>query len=307
MKRKRMSSISESIKAHMEEADSGSAAKHLFTLCSGKKVEFIALTVPVEKVESTTYVAKHNRRIEVEVKPKSVEGMVKSIKRQQYFPAIAIKVGDKYEIADGSRRRYAAILAGVELKIIYCTERLTSAELKALAIELQSSEEHSYRDHGRYYSILLNDEENSMSADQIIEEEGISPMFYKRCLRAWEVPASLVNLFELPSRISHSQFSKLTKVTKTFKDNSSLEEFVSNIKIESDTNNDEVMAYIYEEAGLNKPKNTASSRKFVELSKDKFVKVAVTKNKTTFEVTRGTQKEVEDIENLIKEYFSKTK
>ena len=307
MKRNRMGAISESIKAHMEEVDTGSAEKHLFTLCTGRKVEFIAHTIPAEKVESTTYVAKHNRRLEAEVKLKSVEGMVKSIKRQQYFPAITIRVGDKYEIADGSRRRYAAIQAEVELKIIYCTERLTSAEIKALAIELQSAEEHSYRDHGSYYSMLLNDKENLMSAEQIIEEEGISPMFYKRCLRAWEVPASLVNLFELPSRISHSQFSKLTKVTKTLKDNSSLELFVSSIKIESGTNNDEVMAFIYDEAGFNKPKNTAYSRKFVELSKDKFVKVAVTKNKTTFEVTRGTQKEVEDIENLIKEYFSKTK
>ncbi|WP_298771824.1 hypothetical protein [uncultured Shewanella sp.] len=69
--------------------------------------------------------------------------------------------------------------------------------------------------------------------------------------------------------------------------------------------NDKIMGIIYEKTGLNTSKNNNKPRKFVDISKDKFVKIATNKNKTIFEITRGTPTEIEDIEQLILNYYSK--
>jgi len=303
MKMRRMGSIAESMKEQMKEVGQKDVTnKHVYTLCTGRKIEFISHTVPASEVESTTFLSKHNRRIGSEVTEKSVEKIVNSIKRQQYFPAIAMKVDGGFDISDGSRRRKAAILANVGINLLYCIEKLTTQEVKALAKELQTSEEHSYRDHGSYYSMLLSDTENPITEEEILQEEEISKAFYLRCIKAWEVPASLVNLFELPSKISHQQFSKLTKVTKKISNELALKSLVNEIEITSESN-DEIMEIIYEKAGLNTPENKSKPRKFVDISKDKFVKIATNKNKTTFEITRGTPTEIEDIEKLIQDYY----
>lgn len=297
-----MPSISESMISEMEESAS-SENKSVWELVSGRKVEFTEVIILAEEVADATYVHEHNRRIQGEVKSKSIAGMVLSIARQQYYPCIAQKLGDKYLITDGSRRRLAAIEAKSPLRIMSCESELTTAEVKALAKELQSSEEHSYRDHGGYYELLLSNEANPMTKEQIIIDEGISESHYERCVNAWRVPSELVDLFEWPSKLSHSDFVKLVKVAKKYPVQSELISIVESISIETGTSNKEVLGFIVEAAGLNKPKDSTKPRKVVDINKDKFVKVKSEKNKTTFEISRGTPNELKDIENLIVEYY----
>ncbi len=297
-----MTSITESMISEMEESAS-SENKSVWELVSGRKVEFTEVIIPADEVADVTYVHEHNRRIQGEVKSKSIAGMVISIAKQQYYPCIAQKVGDKYLITDGSRRRLAAIEAKSPLRLMSCEEELTTAEVKGLAKELQSSEEHSYRDHGCYYELLLSDEANPMTKEQIIIDEGISESHYKRSINAWSVPSELVELFEWPSKLSHSDFVKLVKVTKKYPVQSELLSFVESVQIETGTSNKEVLGFIVEAAGLNKKIDSTRPRKVVDINKDKFVKVKSVKHKTTFEISRGTPNELKDIENLIVEYY----
>ncbi len=300
-------SIHESMAVEMKEANETPAPvpvkKTTWELITGRKVEFTEIIIPAADVEKQAKVHKHNRRIQSEANKKSLERLVRSIKRQQYYPCVVQKVGDSYLIYDGSRRRLAAIKAGVELKVMYCDEELTSAEAKAITKELQSSENHTYRDHGCQYELLMQDPEFPMTVEEILEEEEISKTHFDRCMVAWSVPASLIDLFEDPTHIPHAYFAKLLKVSKKYLGEGELEIFVKSIEIEEGTTNDKVMALIFDTAELNKPKDLSVARKIVDVSKEKFVKIKSLKNKTNIEITTKSKAEISDIEELIVQYY----
>jgi ParB family transcriptional regulator, chromosome partitioning protein len=303
--KRRMGSIAQSMTAIMDENKSNSAnvadVPVIWTLVSGRKVSFLTITIPAEDVERLTRAHEHNRRLQSELKTHS---LVKSIARQQYQSCIATLVDGIYELSDGTRRRDAAIKAQRPLRVMYCKEVLTTAEVKGLTKELQSAEEHSARDHGAYFEYLLNHPTSPMTKDQIIEEEGISEAKYERCMRAWEVPQKLVDLFEHPKELGDIRFRKLKSVASKFIDNEALEAFTSTLDIQPGTSTDEVLAFIVEAAGLKKSKSSDKPRKFVDIDKNRHVKIKKSgKAKTIFEVSNGSEREIEDIERLIAEYY----
>ncbi|QIR16476.1 ParB N-terminal domain-containing protein [Shewanella aestuarii] len=293
-----MTSIMEDTKAASANTMNNSV---VWTLVSGREVAFETITIAAEDVERLTKVHKQNRRLQNELRARS---LAKSIARQQYYSCIATLVDGIYELSDGSRRRSAAIEAKRPLRVMYCKEILTTAEVKGLIKELQSAEEHSPRDHGAYFESLLNDVENPMTKEQIIEEEGISEAQYERYMRAWSVPQLLVDLFEEPRDLGDVSFRTLKKVANKIGDSDALKKFVDQLDIKPGTSLKEVMAYIVEAAGLKKAKTSDKARKFVDIDKNRHVKIKKSgKSKTIFEVSNGSEKEIEDIERLIAEYY----
>ena len=304
MQKRKMGSIAQSMTAIMNEKNSNAASVPneavMWKLDSGREVAFWTVTIPAEDVAELTSVHEHNRRLQNELKTKS---LVKSISRQQYQSCIATLVDGIYELSDGSRRRDAAIEAKRPLRVMYCKEALTTQEVKALIKELQSAEEHSLRDHGAYFEYLINHPTSPMTKEQIIDEEGISEAKYDRCVRAWAVPQQLVDLFDEPKELGDRSFRKLKSVASKFIDNEALEAFTSKLDIHPGTSTEEVIVFIVEAAGLKKAQSD-KPRKFVDIDKNRFVKIKKSgKSKTIFEVSNGSNKEIEDIERLIAEYY----
>jgi len=279
----------------------GGAKPNLWTLVSGRKISFTEITVPAEDVETLTYVNELNRRIQEEVSTRSLAG---SIKRQQYQSCIAQLIDGRYLILDGSRRRQAAIEANRPLRVLFCVEELTLPEVKGLSKESQSSEEHSLRDNGKHFEYLLKHPDFPMTVEQVLEEEGINKSFYDRCVRAWAVPSELIALFETPTDLGDESFRKLTRVAKKFPNKMNLVKFISKLEIKSGTSIPETLNFIEEAAGLKKVANGDKPRKIVDINKNRHVKVKKSgKSKTVFEVSNGSQKELEDIERLIADYY----
>ena len=299
-----MPSLSDAMAEEMKVKDNDAANPTTWKLVSGRMVDFYEITIPANDVERLTYSHKHNRRVQSEVKQKSIEDIMESMSRQQYLPCIGEKIDGAYYLPDGSRRRLAAIAVHVPLRIMYCETKLTGKEVKGLAKELQSALEHSYRDHGSYYEELMNDPDSPMTKEQIIEEENISEAHFDRCVRAWQVPSELVDLFEIPAKIPHEDFAKLLKVAKAYKTPELLAGFINELDIQPGTANKEVMAFIAEAADLNKKKQTDKPKKIVDVSKDKWVKARNTGSKQFYEISRASKEELALIEEFIVEVLS---
>ena len=297
-----MPSLSDAMAEEMKEKDADKPKT--WELVSGRMVDFHEITIPADDVERLTYSHQHNRRVQSEVKKKSIEDIMNSMPRQQYLPCIGEKIGDSYYLPDGSRRRLAAIAKHLPLRIMYCETKLTAKEVKGLAKDLQSSLEHSYRDNGSYYEKLMNDPESPMTKEQIIEEEGISEAHFDRCIRAWQVPSELVELFEIPAKIPHEDFAKLIKVAKAYKTPELLAGFINELDIQPGTANKEVMAFIADAADLNKKKQTDKPKKIVDISKDKWVKARNTGSKQFYEISRASKEELAVIEAFIVEVLT---
>lgn len=137
---------------------SSSADKSLrFTLASGRKVTFITEIIAAEEVETRTYVDQLiNGRDQASLTPESLEGITRTLSSQQFFPVIGRLVGDKIEILDGSRRRVAALICNVSLRVMYTKSEITPEDARKLAADIQTAKEHNIRDVGLRLITLLD-------------------------------------------------------------------------------------------------------------------------------------------------------
>lgn len=277
----------------------------VYVLSSGRKVSFFRIHIEAEQVEALTYPHEMNKRIAEDLTRPSLELLISSISIQQYQPVIAQKIEGKYAAMDGSRRRQSAIFAGVGLDVLYCDEELTKAEVKSLSKELQSAKEHSIRENGREFFSLINDNPD-LSQEQIAEMTGFSQGYVSVALKAWEIPQSLVDLYEHPGDITKAQFKELEKVLKHMLSvDMSLEDLFSSIEIKPSTSNEEVTNFIKEASGLLKAKvPTERPVKFLDVSAKKWANSKRVKDKTTITLNRATDAEYSLIEAYIKKVMS---
>lgn len=194
----------------LEDAD---LAERIIELPSGKAIMFISKHIKAGDVEKLTRVPpKINERDQNTITEGSVQDIVKTIKSHQWFPVIAKYSDNKktIDILDGSRRRYAAIIAGAGLDVLLADEEsdITEDEAKALAKEIQTAKEHSIRDLG---VSLLHMSEGGMTQGEIAKIRGLSQAKVCRALIAAKVPHRLICLFPDPNDLSHLDYNTLLK------------------------------------------------------------------------------------------------
>ena len=89
-----------------------------FILNSGKKAKFNLITVSAEELRDKTYVdIITNGREQNSLTEEALEDISRTLKLQQFFPAIGRKIKDRIELLDGSRRRACALLENLSLKL----------------------------------------------------------------------------------------------------------------------------------------------------------------------------------------------
>lgn len=204
-----------------------------FTLASGHKVTFHVEMIPAEAVESRTYVDQSiNGRDQKALSPESLEDITRTLRLQQFFPVIGRQVGERIEILDGSRRRAAAILCGVGLRVMFTKSEITPDDARQLAADIQTAKEHNIREIGMR---LITLRDSGLNQKEIAEQERMSQTKVTRAIQAASVPEILLSVFPVQSELTYPDYKKLLTVAEVAgKKQLVLDELVADVTQESE-------------------------------------------------------------------------
>ncbi|ECD9628986.1 ParB family protein [Klebsiella oxytoca] len=183
-----------------------------FTLKSGNQAKFVKTVVLSGEVESKTFVdASVNGRDQSMLTRESVIDISRTIKLQQFFPAIGREVNGRIEILDGTRRRAACIFNNVKFEILVTKDDISLADARQLAKDIQTAREHSLRELGKRLEVTYG---TSMTKEEIALIENLSPAKVTRAFQAASVPDEMVAVFPVINDISLSDYQFLLKLAE---------------------------------------------------------------------------------------------
>lgn len=202
-----------------------------FTLTSGKAALFNLEYIPADEVAEKTFVQLVvNGRDQSGLTEASLKDITRTIKLQQFFPAIGRQIGDKIEILDGSRRRAAALLCNVGLSVLVTHADLTIEDARQLAADIQTAKEHNLREVGLR---LLHLRDSGLSQKEIAELEKLSTAKVTRAIQAASVPAEMISVFPVQSELNYPDYKLLLDVhTQISKQSVSLESLLDKVNDE---------------------------------------------------------------------------
>ncbi|MDI9095134.1 ParB family protein [Providencia rettgeri] len=182
-----------------------------FVLKSGRKVMFQTETITAEQVETRTYVdPKINGRDQNALTQESLADITSTLQNQQFFPAIGRLVEGRIEILDGSRRRAAALLCGVGLRVMYTKSEMTAEEARQLAAEIQTAKEHNIREVGM---TLIAMRDQGITQKDIAERQNMSTAAVSRAIQAATVPEKMVSVFPIQSLLVFADYKILLNIS----------------------------------------------------------------------------------------------
>lgn len=143
--------------------------------------------------------------------PESVSDISRTIKLQQFFPAIGREVNGRIEILDGTRRRAACIYNNVKFEILVTKDDIELSDARQLAKDIQTAREHSLRELGKRLEVTYG---TSMTKEEIAQAENLSPAKVTRAFQAAAVPDEMVAVFPVINDISLSDYHFLLKLAE---------------------------------------------------------------------------------------------
>lgn len=181
-----------------------------FTLASGKTASFKLLRVEADNVEIDTFVTlETNGRDQSALTPESLRDITRTLKLQQFFPAIGRRLPQGIEILDGSRRRAGAIIEKVGLNVLVTESDISASDARQLAADLQTAKEHNLREIGLRLLILR---ENGMTQKEIAQSEMLSEAKVTRAIQAASVPPEMLAPFPVQSELAYPDFKLLLDI-----------------------------------------------------------------------------------------------
>lgn len=208
-----------------------------FTLKSGKTATFSRQVVYHGDIEKLTFVdSAVNGRDQSFLTEANLADILRTITMQQFYPAIGRMVEGRIEIMDGSRRRAACIIAGMPLVILVTQDELELSDARQLAVDIQTSKEHSLREQGKRFEIMYA---SGMNKIQIAEAEGISQAKVTRAFQAAAVPDEIISLFSNISDLTIDDYQALLKLTEEAEGKRvPIKELVDSVRTEIDSDVD---------------------------------------------------------------------
>lgn len=166
----------------------------------GREVRFTLETILGDDVEAKTLVWAGNERDQTLLNEGSLDDLIPSfIAMGQQNPAFGRKKKDVIEVADGSRRRKAAILTFSEYRVL--VGDLDDEQMDSLCKIGNDYRPTSAYERGKRYSERLNKEfEGNISA--LSEVENISRKVITRCINTSKLPHAVMALFSHPGELS---------------------------------------------------------------------------------------------------------
>jgi ParB family chromosome partitioning protein len=191
----------------LSEKSGGDDFSQTFILHSGKRVIFTLLEVEAGKVATETFVIpENNGRDQSALTAASLKDITRTLKLQQFFPAIGRRVGEQIEILDGSRRRAAAIICHTTLNVLVTDADISTEDARKLASDIQTAKEHNLREVGLRLASL---KESGMSQKEIAASEGLSQAKVTRALQAAMVPSEILAVFPVQSELTYPDYKQL--------------------------------------------------------------------------------------------------
>ncbi|TBL61476.1 ParB family protein [Hafnia paralvei] len=183
-----------------------------FTLKSGKQAKFVKTVVLSGEIESKTFVdTSVNGRDQAMLSRESVSDISRTIKLQQFFPAIGREVNGRIEILDGTRRRAACLYNNVKFEILVTKDDIDLADARQLAKDIQTAREHSLRELGKRLAVTYG---SCMTKEEIALAENISSAKVTRAFQAASVPDEMISVFPVINDISLSDYQFLLKLSE---------------------------------------------------------------------------------------------
>jgi len=186
--------------------------ERVFTLKSGTQARFTLTKILHDDIETQTFVdAAVNGRDQSFLTPESISDISRTIKLQQFFPAIGREVEGRIEILDGSRRRAACIFNGTPFEVLITKDELTLADARQLAVYIQTAKEHTLRELGKRLKLMYPDD---MNQADIAAAEGLSPAKVTRAFQAASVPDEIISVFPSVSELSITDYQTLLEIAE---------------------------------------------------------------------------------------------
>lgn len=222
----------------MSESDS----ERVFTLKSGAQARFVLTKFLHDDIEAQTFVdAAVNGRDQAFLTRESVSDISRTIRLQQFFPAIGREVDGRTEILDGSRRRAACLYNGTAFEVLVTRDALSLSDARQLAADIQTAREHTLRELGKRLKLMYPAD---MNQSDIAAAEGLSAAKVTRAFQAAAVPEEIIAVFPSVSELSISDYQILLEVTERARTRGiSTEELTGHVRarIESDSHYDRVI------------------------------------------------------------------
>ncbi|ORM69916.1 chromosome partitioning protein ParB [Pantoea wallisii] len=183
-----------------------------FTLKSGAEARFTFTKILHDDIESQTYVdASVNGRDQTFLTEESVSDISRTIKLQQFFPAIGREVEGRIEVLDGSRRRAACLYSGMPFEVLVTKDALSLTDARQLAIDIQTAKEHTLRELGNRLKLMYP---NGMNQLEIAAAEGLSQAKVTRAFQAASVPDEMIAVFPSISDLSINDYKTLLDIAE---------------------------------------------------------------------------------------------
>lgn len=192
------------------EKDENGIFSQTFTLSSGERVTFTLETIPAAELASRTFVTlENNGRDQEALTVESLKDITRTIKLQQFFPAIGRRIDGRVEILDGSRRRAAALVCQTDLNVLVTDTEISADDARLLAKDIQTAREHNLREVGLRLTLLRN---SGMSQKDIAESQRLSASKVTRAIQAASVPSTLLKVFPEQSELTYPDYRLLMDV-----------------------------------------------------------------------------------------------
>lgn len=175
----------------------------------GRDVSFTLETVVPEMVEKATMVWGGNERDQELLTQSALDDLIPSfLTSGQQNPAFGRKVTGIIEVADGSRRRAAAIFTSSEYRVL--VGELDEEQMAWLSQIGNDYRPTSAYERGKRYARRLVGEFGG-NVSKLAEAEGISRKIIMRCIKTAELPREIIGLFSNPTELSARAGESLAK------------------------------------------------------------------------------------------------
>ncbi|WP_409076496.1 ParB/RepB/Spo0J family partition protein (plasmid) [Pantoea sp. C3] len=182
----------------------------VFVLKSGVEARFVLTKILHDDIEAQTYVdASVNGRDQSLLTPESVSDIARTIKLQQFFPAIGREIDGRIEVLDGSRRRAACLYNGTPFEVLVTKDDLDLADARQLAKDIQTAKEHTLRELGKRLQLMYPE---GMNQSDIAKAEGLSAAKITRAFQAAAVPDEMIAVFPSVSELSITDYQALLDI-----------------------------------------------------------------------------------------------
>lgn len=182
----------------------------------GKPVRFTLQVIPADQVKRKTMVWGQNERLQELLNESTLDDLIPTFTSNgQQFPAFGRDESGIIEVADGSRRRMAAILTQREYRV--WVGDMDDQQMSSLSEVGNDYRPTSAYERGKRYKRLV-DGKYAGNVKAMAESEQLQRRVVIRCMATAELPVEIIKLFSNPADLSARAGEEIYRVYKDNKE-----------------------------------------------------------------------------------------